>query len=352
MRISKRFQGRPPYSPGGKPCPVILNANESFIRPSAEMMAEFHEILDRCDFNRYPDPRAEDLCRAYADLYNLDWQTITAGNGSDEHIELLYAALVTPGDRVVTVSPDFSMYGAGAYLNDVEQFVYAQEDYHTDVDKLLAFAQEKDAAMIIFSNPCNPTGVVVPREDVIRLIDGFDGLVVVDEAYMDFADESVLDLAGQRENLIVLKTCSKAIGLAGLRVGFTVTTPALTTLLQNAKAYYNVGRLTQELAACVLRHGDELRAATDEIRQSIAALRTELEPIVEKSAVLEKMLPTSTNFVYIVTEKAPEIFEKMQEHGVLIRQPQKNALRINCGTPEENAACVEALTAVLKELEA
>lgn len=352
MRISKRFQGRPPYSPGGKPCPVILNANESFILPSDEMMAEFHEILDHCAFNRYPDPRAEELCRAYADLYNLDWENLTAGNGSDEHIELLYAALVTPHDRVVTVAPDFSMYGAGAYLNDVEECVYVQEDYHTNVDHLLAFAQEKDAAMIIFSNPCNPTGVVTPREDVLRLIDGFDGLVVVDEAYMDFADESVLDLAGKKENLIVLKTCSKAIGLAGLRVGFTITTPELTALLQNAKAFYNVGRLTQSLATCVLRHGDELQAAVTEIKASIRELETALAPIVASSTVLERMLPTATNFVYIITEQAPEIFAKMQEHGVLIRQPQKNALRINCGTEEENAACVTALQAVLKELEA
>lgn len=352
MRISKRFQGRPPYSPGGKPCPVILNANESFILPSDEMMAEFHEILDHCAFNRYPDPRAEELCRAYADLYNLDWENITAGNGSDEHIELLYAALVTPHDRVVTVAPDFSMYGAGAYLNDVEECVYVQEDYHTNVDHLLAFAQEKDAAMIIFSNPCNPTGVVTPREDVLRLIDGFDGLVVVDEAYMDFADESVLDLAGKKENLIVLKTCSKAIGLAGLRVGFTITTPELTALLQNAKAFYNVGRLTQSLATCVLRHGDELQAAVTEIKASIRELETALAPIVASSTMLERMLPTATNFVYIITEQAPEIFAKMQEHGVLIRQPQKNALRINCGTKEENAACVDALQAVLKELEA
>lgn len=352
MRISKRFQGRPPYSPGGKPCPVILNANESFILPSDEMMAEFHEILDHCAFNRYPDPRAEELCRAYADLYNLDWENITAGNGSDEHIELLYAALVTPHDRVVTVAPDFSMYGAGAYLNDVEECVYVQEDYHTNVDHLLAFAQEKDAAMIIFSNPCNPTGVVTPREDVLRLIDGFDGLVVVDEAYMDFADESVLDLAGKKENLIVLKTCSKAIGLAGLRVGFTITTPELTALLQNAKAFYNVGRLTQSLATCVLRHGDELQAAVTEIKASIRELETALAPIVASSTVLERMLPTATNFIYIITEQAPEIFAKMQEHGVLIRQPQKNALRINCGTKEENAACVAALQAVLKELEA
>lgn len=352
MRISDRFKGREPYSPGGKPCPVILNANESFIRPSAEMMAEFHDILDQCDFNRYPDPRAEELCRAYADLYNLDWENVTAGNGSDEHIELLYAALVAPGDRVVTVAPDFSMYGAGAYINDVEQFIYEQEDYHTNVDHLLAFAQEKDAAMIIFSNPCNPTGVAVPRDEVLRLVNSFDGLVVVDEAYMDFAEESVLDQAGKLPNLIVLKTCSKAIGLAGLRVGFTITTPELTALLQIAKATYNVGRLTQQLATCVLRHGDELCEAVNTIKASMDEMVAGLTPIVEKYDTLERMLPTSTNFAYIITDKAPEIFEKMQDHGVLIRQPQANALRINCGTAEENAACLKALEAVVKELEA
>lgn len=350
MRLSDRFKGREPYSPGGAPCPVILNANESFVRPSDEMMAEFHEILENCDFNRYPDPRAEQLCRTFADFYGVDWRNVTAGNGSDEHIELLYAALVAPGDRVVTVAPDFSMYGAGAYLNQVEQFVYEQEDYKINVDHLLAFAKEKDAAMIIFSNPCNPTGVALPRAEVVRLINGFDGIVVVDEAYMDFAYDSVLDLAGQKKNLVVLKTCSKAIGLAGLRVGFTITTREMTDLLQLAKPFYNVGRLTQELATCVLTHRAELRDAIGQIKASTEALVAGLTPIVEGSQILERMLPTSTNFVYIITEKAPEIFKALQEHGVLVRQPQPNALRINAGSPKENTLLLAALRGVLEEM--
>lgn len=350
MRLSDRFKGREPYSPGGAPCPVILNANESFVRPSDEMMAEFHEILENCDFNRYPDPRAEQLCRTFADFYGVDWRNVTAGNGSDEHIELLYAALVAPGDRVVTVAPDFSMYGAGAYLNQVEQFVYEQEDYKIDVDHLLAFAKEKDAAMIIFSNPCNPTGVALPRAEVVRLINGFDGIVVVDEAYMDFAYDSVLDLAGQKKNLVVLKTCSKAIGLAGLRVGFTITTREMTDLLQLAKPFYNVGRLTQELATCVLTHRAELRDAIGQIKASTEALVAGLTPIVEGSQILERMLPTSTNFVYIISEKAPEIFKALQEHGVLVRQPQPNALRISAGSPKENTLLLAALRGVLEEM--
>ena len=350
MRVSKRFEGKEAYNPGGKPCPVVLNANESFVKPSPELMAEFHEILDQCAFNRYPDARATELCKAFADLFDLDWQHVTAGNGSDELIELLFACLVKPGDRILTVTPDFSMYAHGAYMNDVEVIEYEQEDYHIDIDRLLEIDREKDVAMMIFSNPCNPTGCVMSREDVLCLINEYDGLLVVDEAYMDFGDQSVLDLAGKMDNLIVLKTCSKALGMAGLRVGFAVTNPTLTNYLQVGKPVYNIGQLTQSLATCVLRHGDEIRAAIDTINASTAELVAGLEKLVDRYAVLERMLPTSANFTYIVTDAAVEIFEKLQDHGVLVRQPQKNALRINCGTKEENAACLKALEAVLEDL--
>lgn len=350
MRISERLKGQEAYSPGGKPCPVILNANESFLLPNEGIMKEFHDILSNCDLNRYPDPRATELCKAFADFYDVDWKLVTAGNGSDELIPLLFSCLVAPGDSVVTVAPDFSMYGVGAYMNGVEQIVYQTEDFHINVDDLMKLATEKDAAMIMFSNPCNPSGVVLPREDVVRLIDGFDGIVVMDEAYMDFSDQSVMDLAGKKENLIVLKTCSKALGLASLRVGFAVTTAELTNYLQVGKAVYNIGRLTQELATCALRHQDEIRANIQVINESTAELVAGLEDLVARYDALEKMLPTGTNFAYIITDKAPALFEAMQEHGVLIRQPQKNALRINSGTKEENAACLKALEAALKEI--
>ena len=350
MRVSKRFEGKEAYNPGGKPCPVVLNANESFVLPSKELMEEFHDILDQCAFNRYPDARATELCKAFADLFDLDWRHVTAGNGSDELIELLFACLVNPGDRVLTVTPDFSMYAHGAYMNDVEVIEYEQEDYRIDVDSLMAIDDEEDLAMMIFSNPCNPTGCVMPREDILRLLNEFDGLLVVDEAYMDFGDESVLDLAGEWDNLIVLKTCSKALGMAGLRVGFAITNPKLTNLLQVGKPVYNIGVLTQSLATCVLRHKDEIHAAIDTINASTAELVAGLEVLVEKYDVLERMLPTSANFAYIITDAAVEIFEKLQDHGVLVRQPQKNALRINCGTKEENAACLKAMEAVLEDM--
>lgn len=351
MRLSDKFKGREPYSPGGQPCPVVLNANESFVRPSEDLMKEFQKIVAECDFNRYPDPRATELCQAFADLYKVNWEHVTAGNGSDELIELLFACLVAPHDRVVTVNPDFSMYGNGAYMNGVEEIVYQQADYHIDVDALLALCKERDAAMLIFSNPCNPTGVELPREAVLRIVNEFDGIVVADEAYMDFSDQSVMDLAGTQENLIVLKTCSKALGMAGLRVGFAVTMPEMTALLQIGKPFYNVGRLTQALATAVLRRPEEIRAAIDTINDSTQSLIKGLEALAEKYEVLGQILPSATNFAYIVTDAAPQLFEKMQSHGVLIRKPQPNALRINSGSQKENAACLEALEASLKELE-
>ena len=350
MRISERLKGQETYSPGGSPCPVVLNANESFLAPSEELLKEFTAILQSTDFNRYPDPRATELCQAFADLYNVNWEQVTAGNGSDELIPLLFAALVAPKDKVLTVNPDFSMYGIAAMMNDVEQVVYQTEDFFVNVDDVLAMAKEEDVAMLMFSNPCNPTGVVIPREEIVRMIDSFDGLVVVDEAYMDFSDQSVLDLAGKRDNLIVLKTCSKALGLAGLRVGFAITTDELTNYLQVGKAVYNIGRLTQALATAALRRQDEVKQNIATINQSTKELKDALADLVERYDVLATMLPSATNFVYIVTEKAPELFEAMQRHGVLVRKPQANALRINSGTKEENAACVKALEAALKEL--
>jgi histidinol-phosphate aminotransferase len=353
MRVSKRLAGQEAYNPGGRPCKVVLNANESFIPPSAELLAQFHKVVDETAFNRYPDPRAKKLCQAFAGLYGLDWENVTAFNGSDESIDLLYACLVAPGDNVVTVSPDFSMYGFGAFMNEVHEFVYEKDDFRIDVDALLAFAKEKDAALIVFSNPCNPTGIALPRQEVIRLIEGFDGIVVVDEAYMDFGHDSILDLAGKKENLVVLKTCSKALAMASLRLGFAITTKELTNYFQVGKAPYNVGRLVQALGTCVLERHDEIRGNIQRIVESTRALEAGLNALCDKYELITRVLPTSSNYCYVLSPRARELYEHMQDHDVLVRTYSSgDALRICSGTEEENAACLAALEASVRELQA
>lgn len=351
MRVSSRLKGMSPYNPGGKPCKVVLNANESFVPPSEGLRQDFERVLADCAFNRYPDPRAAELCQAFADFYKVDWEKVTASNGSDEMIDLLFACLIEPGDKVLTVRPDFSMYSHGAYMNGVQEVVYEKEDYRIKVDSLLSLAQKEDVAMILFSNPCNPTGIALSRAEVIQIIDGFDGIVVVDEAYMDFGDDSVLDLVESRQNLIVLKTCSKALAMASLRLGFAVAPTDLTTLLRVGKAPYNVGRLVQSLGSCVLRRQDEIREAIASIKASTQALGEGLKRLAASSEMIQAVLPSAANYYYVVTDQAETIYEKLQDHDVLVRSyAAVGGLRICAGNAEENEACLKALEAILEEI--
>lgn len=351
MRISNKLKGKAAYSPGGKPCAVVLNANESFVPFSEGLKNDMRAAFEETLFNRYPDARAEELCAAFGQAFGVDSALVTAGNGSDELIDLLYACWIAPGDRALTLEPDFSMYTKGAEMHDVTALAYHKDDdFVIDVDAVIREAQKKDVAMIIFSNPCNPTGIVLPKEAVLRLVEAFDGLVVVDEAYMEFSDQSVLNEVGKYENLVVLKTCSKAYAAAALRIGFAVAPPALTQLLQVGKGPYNVGRLAQALATCILKRPEDIHQAVERILESRDALRDGLSAIQTATSNAFQILPSQTNFILIKTPRAEQIFAALQDKGVLIRCMDDNHLRVCAGTSEENTAFLDAFAASVKEV--
>lgn len=350
MRINDKLAGKTAYSPGGKPCAVTLNANESFVPFSEDLKNDMRAVFEETLFNRYPDARAEELRNAFGDAFGVDPALVTAGNGSDELIDLLYACWITPGDRVLTLEPDFSMYTKGALMHDVEAIAFQKgADFIIDVDAVLAEAKAKDVAMILFSNPCNPTGVVLPKDEVRRLVTSFDGVVVVDEAYMEFSDQSVLGEVGNYDNLVVLKTCSKAYAAAALRIGFAVAPPALTALLQVGKSPYNVGRLVQGLATCILKRPEEIQTAIARILESRDQLVQGLEKISADNPGRFQCLPTDTNFVLINVTGARAVFEALQEKGVLIRCMDDAHLRVCAGTEKENRAFLDAFAACIKE---
>lgn len=349
MRICNKLQGMTPYSPGGRPCPVVLNANESFLPISGEMYQEMMAALAQVPLHRYPDPTSRDVTEAFAGYYGVDPALVTVGNGSDEIISLLYGCLVAKGDKVMTLEPDFSMYRQYAMFNDVVAVSWEKgRDFVIRPESVLAKAATEDPAMLIFSNPCNPTSVALPRADVIALIEGFDGIIVVDEAYMEFADESVLDLVGQYDNLIVLKTCSKALALAGLRLGYAVAPPALTRLLQIGKAPYNVNSLSQAMGPIIFRYPEEIAANIATIKEATNQLVAGVEALIVKYDEVVRLLPTSTNFLYIEVKDAPGLFQRLQDHGVLVRQ-MGDYLRVCAGTTAENTAFLQALEQLLKE---
>ena len=233
FELNEKLKNMTPYEPVSGNFAVRLDANESFVSQSEAIRAELAETLRELPLNRYPDPMAAEVCAKFAAYYGLNPAHVTAGNGSDELISVITGAFLSQGDKLLTVLPDFSMYGFYADLAGAEVVSLKKGEALTiDVDALIETARREQISCVMFSNPCNPTGQGLPREEVRRIVTSLDCLVVLDEAYMDFYTESLLDEAEAYDNLIILRTCSKALGLAAFRLGFAVATERLTKVLR------------------------------------------------------------------------------------------------------------------------
>ncbi len=331
-----------PYEPIEGDYELRLDANESYISLSDELREKVSLIIKESDFNRYPDPYAKKLCEAFGNYYNVDSELVTAGNGSDELIGLIVGALLQKGEKILTLSPDFSMYKfyGEIYENPVIS-LKKEEDLSIDVDKVIKKLNEEDIKLLIFSNPCNPTSIGLSKEKVLKLIKSTDALVVLDEAYMDFWDQSLLSYVNDFDNLIILKTCSKAIGMAALRVGFAVSNKVITKALKSVKSPYNVNSVSQEIATVLLNEKNFLKNAEKEIIASKNFLKEETEKI------FDTVYESATNFVYIKTENAEEIFKKLLKEGIAVRF-FKDHLRISTDSTKNNKRLIEVLKNIVK----
>lgn len=342
-QLSEKLKNMVPYEPISGDYAIRLDANESFLPVDEEIKAEFTQKLSEIPFNRYPDPLAAEVCRKFADYYGINADFVTAGNGSDELISVIIGAFLSEGDKLLTVMPDFSMYGFYADLAGVTVLTQEKdENLNIDVDAVIQTVQREKVNCVMFSNPCNPTGQGLPREEVRRLITSVDCLVVLDEAYMDFYTESLLTEAEQYDNLIILRTCSKALGLAAVRLGFAVANPTLTTVLRAAKSPYNVNSVTQAYGSVVLSHKEKEQAALAQILASREELYGALVGMQEKYHCFERVYPTVTNFVLVETSRAKELFEQLKAESIVVRL-MGSRLRITAGSPAENKAVLAAL---------
>lgn len=341
-----------PYEPVTADYCVRLDANESFLQPPKEILQEFHQAMDTIEWNRYPDASATELCQAFGAYYGVDPQTVVAFDGSDEVLALMSATLHT-GGKLAVFAQDFSMYRQYAETYGAQCVVLSkQDDLTISVDRVLQEIQEQQITAILFSNPCNPTSLGLPRAEVLRLVQNTDALVILDEAYMDFWDfsESLLDVVNDYPNLIVLKTCSKAIGFASVRVGFAVS-KAFAKVFRAVKSPYNVNALSQKLATVLLRRSDYL----EEARRLLVASRTELQQELQVLAaeyprLFPVVYPSCTNFVYLQAPQAEEIHRRLQQASVSIRK-MGGYLRITAGSTEENRILIQELRRVCEAME-
>ncbi len=347
MKLPEKLTKLKAYDPITGSYAVRLDANESYFDLPQLLKSKIADQIEQISFNRYPDPIATEVVEAFAAYYKLSPDCVTAGNGSDEIITLLLGTFMEKGQKLVTVAPDFSMYGVYASLAEIEVVtVQKEENLQIDMNKLIAACQQANA--VVFSNPCNPTSLGIPRSEIIRLIESApDCLIIVDEAYMDFWDETVLDLVNKYENLIVLRTCSKAIGLAAARMGFAVMDQYKTNLLRAAKSPYNCDAISQKICAAVLQEQDLLRRCCDEIIVQTQRLYAGISELVRRYPdLLECVYPPRTNFVFVKTAYAREIFEQLEKAGIAVRC-FPHGLRICAGTRREQTLLLSELERIL-----
>ncbi len=349
MQLPEKVINLMPYAPNEGNFDVVLDANESFISLDEKIADKLSMEIKNINFNRYPDPTAKKLRQAFADFYSLPWECCVASNGSDEIIGVIINCLTQKGDKILTLAPDFSMYGFYSHLSEVKSIqIDKLGESDKDIEEIIKILEKEKPNMIIFSNPCNPSGKIFTKEQIRKLLKGCNCLFVLDEAYMDFSDQSMLNEFENYDNLIILKTCSKAFGLACLRVGFAVCVKELADKLLAVKSPYNVNTVSQLMAQKVLYEKEYLLSCIEKIIESKKSLCKGIEELEQKYQNSFKSEKTYTNFAVIKTNEANEIFEFLKQKKISVRC-FNGFLRITAGNDKENKAFLQAFEQYLKE---
>ncbi len=346
ITLPEKLSKMTPYDPCEDIYRIKLDANESFFSLPEQLRDAIAESIDTIDFNRYPDPAVRDLRRLAAREFRTAAGNIVVGNGSDELISLIMNTFAPRGGKVMVLSPDFSMYQFYAEVAELEVVnLLKDNEFMLTEQEVIQRVQAEKPSILIFSNPCNPGGQGFTHAETVRICNTLeDTLVVVDEAYMDFWDQSILDVSTMLENVLVMKTMSKAYGCAALRCGFVIGYADLTDQLNKTRSPYNVGSLVQ-MAACIVL---ENTGWQKEQCAQIIARKNELEQactqLADKTGVFT-VLPSHTNFVVLRTKRCEAIFQELQRRSICVRCfPKYDMLRITTGSAEENAALLEELT--------
>lgn len=317
---------------------------------SASVFLDANENPFETGYNRYPDPYQQNLKLEISKVKQVKPEFIFLGNGSDEPIDLLFRAFCNPGvDNVIAIEPSYGMYTVSADINDIEvRKVLLTDQFDLEADALLKAVDEK-SKIVFLCSPNNPSGNLLDKEEISKVIKGFNGLVVVDEAYIDFASgETFLNELETNNNLVVLQTFSKAWGLAGIRLGMAFASPEIIAVLNKIKYPYNINALTQERALKALKDVDLKNQWVEIIIKERKRLETELN----RFPFVTKIYPSDANFLLVKMHDNKGIFDYLMEEGVIVRNRSKVALcegslRITIGNEEENNMLLEKLEALL-----
>jgi histidinol-phosphate aminotransferase len=319
---------------------ILIDANEN----------PFGSPLNH-DYNRYPDPLQHQVKAKLSKIKGVPSENIFLGNGSDEAIDILYRAFCTPGvDNVILVPPTYGMYEVSANINDVAfKKVNLTADYQLDLDGI-ANAIDAHTKLIFICSPNNPTGNSIRRQDIEAILNNFQGVVVVDEAYINFsAVKSFTQELAEYPNLVVLQTLSKAWGLAALRLGMAFASKEIIAVYNKIKPPYNINQATQDI---VLEALDQVDQVNDWIKETVAEREQLVRGLLELDYV-QHITPSDANFILVKMEQPREVYDYLVQYGIIVRDRSKvelceGCLRTTVGTPAENKTLLEKLNQINK----
>lgn len=337
--LREDLKGMVPYSTPYLTSGVILNANESPFNLPDEIIRIYTDEIKNISFNRYPDMNANALKTAIANTYNLKVENIACGVGSDEILQCLFNAVVSKGDKVVVMNPSFSMYSEYAKIYGATPVkADCNPDFTFNLDNMLKAIKENNPKMVVLCSPNNPTGIMLTREEVETIIKSTNALVVLDEAYIEFAGEGLVDLVNVYDNLMVLRTFSKLYAGAAIRLGYAMSVKDNIDLIDTVRSPYNVNTLTQLMAKTIIEHRilykdriNYFRVTCDEIYNKLKGLGIEV-------------YPSKANFLWMrLNEKTQE---ELLKQNVYIRTMTFNGVKYNrvcIGTKEENELFIKVV---------
>jgi len=321
------------------------SARDEF-KGEASVYLDANENPYNAPFNRYPDPLQWEVKEQISKVKNIPVGNIFLGNGSDEPIDLLFRAFCEPRlDNVVAIEPTYGMYKVCAAINDVEyRKVLLDDNFQFSADEMLS-ATNLYTKIIWLCSPNNPTGNSLNRTEIVRLLNGFEGIVVLDEAYIDFASESSFsEFLSQYPNLVILQTFSKAWGSAAIRLGMAFASTGIINVLNKIKYPYNINILTQKQALKAIQHADQVK----EWVESLLIERTVLINALQKLPFIQHIYPTDANFVLVKVTNPNEIYQYLVSKSIIVRNRNTvtlclGCLRITVGTPDENRILINEL---------
>ena len=331
------------YIPEPQEAEIIINANENPYNLPQNIREKIGEVISEETFNRYPDPYSTELRETFSEYIGIPAENIIAGSGVDEILSIISNTFIEPDDIVIVHKPGFAMYKiwteiAGGQVIEIQE----QEDRKINFEQIVQEAIRNNAKIIYICSPNNPTGTTIKIHELQELLESTPSLIVLDETYVDFADENFIDLVNSYDNLIILRTLSKAFRSPAIRCGFGCGPVELIDAMNKVKSPYNLNRLSQDVGKIVIENFDEIEPAIEEIKLR----RDRMYEFLDGINAIE-VTPSQANYLYFTTPRHKELQKAFLDNGILVRYyPEDEAFRLTIGTHKENEKVKEVIRQV------